>query len=138
MNAKAAAASHQYKNSFEWMMLRDHLAIAALQGLLAACEDPETTRFPNCNDIATHAYLMADAMLAAREPKDVDAGSPPAEGLFPTINNIPDHPVPLEAVPACEELVTDPVTYEKVKCGRPQMKRTDGTYCGCCDNCLPF
>lgn len=57
------------------MTLRDYLASKALQGLLANAGGPVQTNgrtgwgLVNCalSDIATLAYQMADAMLAARE-----------------------------------------------------------------------
>ena len=44
------------------MTIRDYFAAKAMQGLLAARE-----RYENFREIASDAYLLADAMLKARE-----------------------------------------------------------------------
>ena len=44
------------------MTLRDYFAAKAMQGLLA-----DRRHYENCREIASDAYLLADAMLRARE-----------------------------------------------------------------------
>jgi hypothetical protein len=48
--------------------LRDEFAMAAVTGLTTAT-DPDGKWFFDAKDVATEAYLIADAMLKAREVK---------------------------------------------------------------------
>lgn len=59
-----------YFVQFPGMTLRDYFAAKAMQGMFAA--DTDTSVKP-IERKAAEAYLMADAMLAAREKKEGDA-----------------------------------------------------------------
>lgn len=49
--------------------IRDQLAMAATQGLLAASDTPAELHWDNAASLAACAYYIADAMLTAREAK---------------------------------------------------------------------
>jgi hypothetical protein len=54
-------------NADEGMTLRDYFAAKAMQGLIAASGDAEGTVDYKEAAVAKCAYMMADAMLKARE-----------------------------------------------------------------------
>lgn len=78
-------AADEYTKGFYGMSLRDYFAAAALQGLFSIEANPRvgvdmepyTTRHNPM--MAAHAYALADAMLAAREPQFRQAPSDPAD-----------------------------------------------------------
>ncbi len=53
--------------SDEHLSLRDRFAIAAIQGMLSAERISSHDGFQSYKDMAAQAYIMADAMLTARE-----------------------------------------------------------------------
>jgi hypothetical protein len=62
-----AGSEHNYP--IEGMTLRDYFAAKALSGWLASY--PESCTHPivagNADEVAKHSYMLADAMLRARE-----------------------------------------------------------------------
>ena len=63
---------HFYEGSYG-MTLRDYFAAAAMQGYCSLPWEEARKLVSNGdwpNRVATHSYLIADAMLAAREPPD--------------------------------------------------------------------
>lgn len=64
-------------NGQEGMSLRDYFAGQALAGYFAA----PNTYHRNATDCADYLYQMADAMLAAREPKDTTTAQQIALGI---------------------------------------------------------
>jgi hypothetical protein len=60
MNNPPAFPIH-WENHHQGMSLRDYMAAKAMQGMMAEVHDP------NCEYIAETAYVLADAMLKARE-----------------------------------------------------------------------
>ena len=62
-----------YGSTDKGMTLRDYFAAKALQGWLASYGDNvyhPAESSPNTSDIAKYSYIIADAMLAAREKGD--------------------------------------------------------------------
>lgn len=55
-------------SEWEGMTLRDYFAAKAMQGMLAA-DAPEYTYHNNRPSLVENAYMVADAMLAARKLK---------------------------------------------------------------------
>jgi hypothetical protein len=62
-------ASGERKRDAAGLTVRDYFAAQAVAGFLAMCADPECSR-PKPDDVATYCYRVADAMLAARAPKE--------------------------------------------------------------------
>ena len=62
---KAFPSPHWKQPEYEGMDLRDYFAAKAMQGLLSTTK--EETWIPN--DVAEISYLVADAMIKAREEK---------------------------------------------------------------------
>lgn len=62
---KAFPATSYFSESLNGMDLRDYFAAKAMQGLLSTTK--EETWIPN--DVAEISYLVADAMMKAREQK---------------------------------------------------------------------
>ena len=58
-----------YSVQSDGMSLRDSIAIAALQGLVAEDASVLYNKGKHCKEAAESCYRMADAMIAAREVK---------------------------------------------------------------------